>query len=847
MPIQPIPVALDKGLNLVDSALSVEPGSLIDCLNYEITADTGYRRIDGYERYDGYPNGAVYDYEVATITAVNPADQPSVAVGCIVSRPVVVPPGVAVVGRTPTDQVGVIVGTGSGTNSWAYVPFSTSGLLLSGQSVTITTSSGTSFSATITTGTVRGKSLASSPSQYISNLRSYSNVLRGLVTNTPTDIAGLWFMGNSLYAAVNAYMLTYTNSPFSGPFPSPGALLRHRGKLWRVLGYASLEQGDSPAPGKVRLILMPQGTSGTNDNNLVEVDASGAVGTTFGSSTSDPDATNSDWAYVVRAKNPDSGDTSRGFVAINAAFRIPFDAGSYATESLPMGPSYQYTLRNAAGTKTIDARLIAVDKTSSTFVAGTAVGYATLAIMGGEVGGSSMADNWEIWYNGARVMTVNAVNPNSDVGGAKLAGTRRIRSAKTRYQSIGANFYADPNRRAVYGATGASRAFWCRSDAFGNIYTQTDDTLDQPRYVAYHQTRLALGFTSGSVQKSVAGSPLIYNGASGATETGTGDVLTGLVEMPGDSLVIFGRSSIRRLDGSGNLTTLSSKSGAIDYTAIMIGQDVLFCGINGITTLSQTQAYGDFYGQPISGKINIWLRNKLLVDNAGFENGGVAMAYAVRSKNQYRLVLNTGESVSVAIVDGKFKITKFNHGLTGAIRVPLALSNAISDTGKEMIHVVWDKTLASAGLRGSVSSLPSSNTVIQLDSGWGFDGVTFQSYFDLAHFMPTNGNQFTHIEKVRLHGLGYGQATLDIKSAGIETDYDQDYHSAVQDISLPATPVLLRDELGKFTNKIDQANWGIGVKLRVQSSQQENLTTTEPSHVCQVLVIYLNTEGVLDD
>jgi hypothetical protein len=44
---------LDGGLDLVTPPLFVEPGRLIDCLNYECVDQVGYKKIDGFERYDG--------------------------------------------------------------------------------------------------------------------------------------------------------------------------------------------------------------------------------------------------------------------------------------------------------------------------------------------------------------------------------------------------------------------------------------------------------------------------------------------------------------------------------------------------------------------------------------------------------------------------------------------------------------------------------------------------------------------------------------------------------------------------------------------------------------------------
>jgi hypothetical protein len=46
---------LGGGLDVVTPALSVPPGRLIGCVNFEPHYNDGYRRIDGYERFDGRP------------------------------------------------------------------------------------------------------------------------------------------------------------------------------------------------------------------------------------------------------------------------------------------------------------------------------------------------------------------------------------------------------------------------------------------------------------------------------------------------------------------------------------------------------------------------------------------------------------------------------------------------------------------------------------------------------------------------------------------------------------------------------------------------------------------------
>ena len=44
------------GLDLVSPVLNVQPGFLLDGINYEPDLNGGYRRIPGYERFDGQPS-----------------------------------------------------------------------------------------------------------------------------------------------------------------------------------------------------------------------------------------------------------------------------------------------------------------------------------------------------------------------------------------------------------------------------------------------------------------------------------------------------------------------------------------------------------------------------------------------------------------------------------------------------------------------------------------------------------------------------------------------------------------------------------------------------------------------
>ncbi len=59
-------IMLNGGLDLVTPPLFVEPGRLIDCLNYECVDKVGYKRIEGFERYDGGGSPSASRYWQAT-------------------------------------------------------------------------------------------------------------------------------------------------------------------------------------------------------------------------------------------------------------------------------------------------------------------------------------------------------------------------------------------------------------------------------------------------------------------------------------------------------------------------------------------------------------------------------------------------------------------------------------------------------------------------------------------------------------------------------------------------------------------------------------------------------------
>lgn len=855
-------VPLTIGLDQVSPPLLAPSGALLACLNYEMTDIAGYRRIDGYERYDGYPNGAIYEYYRIAITASDSGDQPTISAGGIISR----------VGAVSTD-IGVVLNSGEEVDGvWYYdiAPFGDAnqfildetlltlsdgesllelsdgegvlGLVESELGETFTyTEDGSAFVVEMASTPIAGRTLTDAET-YLDNLRDYSSILRGLVQDASGSVAGLYWFEDRLLLAVNALTIQVQIDPLATQ-PTAGVLMRWDGNNYRLLDAALIEESTLNT---YVFSLAKIGTADTINDNLVEITPDGTTVATWQldvSGNGNPSTTASDWAYIVYCNNP-SISTTRGHTYLPAATDVAFIDGTYAGTFAPpitledgVDATDQYYVVGTDGA-VLKARLSQIVDATGSYSAGDAAGTAQLIVT--EVVSGSRdyvmdTDEVHLEYPTTGSSIVFTVSGTPTI--SKIAGTNKLDVVGTKYVWGTYNFYGQSSTLSAHGATGASRSFWANENGFGIIQAIPDEVLDKPKYLAFHVGKLALGYAGGSLLLSVAGEAYNFQGDQGALEIATGDVITGLVELPGDTLAIFGRRAIRKItgytDADTKLATIAAKSSCFDYTACSIGQDAVFTGIHGISTLQQSSAYGDFKGSNVSDSVSTWLRPKLVRSRPGFEVGGVICAFPVRGKAQYRLVLATGEVVVATFTQEGPKITVSNWGMTGVTKLPYAWSSEVSSEGLERIHVSWSQT----DLR---------NRVIELDTGWGFDGRVMKHYFDVCHMFNPDGTMAMGVERCRLYGQGYGVATLDIKSSGIEDDFFQDYHDAIQDISMPATADILYDRMLPVTSIIDQQNWGLGIKLRIQGSNEENSTLTEPSHICQVIVLHLRTEGAQD-
>ncbi|UFK09600.1 hypothetical protein [Xanthomonas phage DES1] len=401
----------------------------------------------------------------------------------------------------------------------------------------------------------------------------------------------------------------------------------------------------------------------------------------------------------------DSGDAVVRFKLDNWKIRVYFDAGSV-----------EYYFASPDKTQVIKGQLAAANIDDGSLKTGDASGamqlLADLEVVTGTQ--SWIGDDWTIhsFYPPTSANQIGEVAQRTDPVqslGMKYNGLPSqdaIFYNRSRYEFITANFYGDESLDATYGVTGLSRAFCYNGEFFYKIQTQPELAKDMPRHVAFHHTHLALGFQEGRVDISVVGQPYNFDGALGASSWAIGDSVVGLTRLPGAMLGVFGSKSISGISGTtvDNFATqtISPNIGAIEYTVADMGFPV-YANAYGIYTLSQTNQYGDYLGNPLSQAISPWLRPRLVRKFASAKE--VVVAWPVRSKNQYRLGFSDGYVLSMTMNYGtqstptfskqKYFITEpdedpviENYTLLEYPAIyPIAVSSELDDSGEERIHI----------------------------------------------------------------------------------------------------------------------------------------------------------------
>jgi hypothetical protein len=458
----------------------------------------------------------------------------------------------------------------------------------------------------------------------------------------------------------------------------------------------------------------------------------------------------------------------------------------------------------------------------------------------------------------ATVSGVPGTDPGAEYNG--LPARNKIVEQASRYEFITANFFGRDEWDGFYGVSGAGRAFsFATYDADNDgdnedyLIQITTSTLDRvgdiPRHIAFHHYALALGFRSGIVRFSVLGEPENFDGVDGAAEIGVGDRVTGLLSMRGTVLGVFCENSIWGIAGTDadNYTTqvLAPYTGALEYTVVDMGIPV-YCDSRGISTLEQSEKYGNFLGQRLSAPVTSWILPRMVRNNAQFSGKGVVCAVPFRAKNQYVLFFKDGEVLCMTMNPDGPSFTYRNYYIgqsalteTNKFLVPFAWSSQVSEKGVDRVHVSHFSPL-------SAVTTANGKFVYEMDQGWGFAGNFIPAEYVINWFYQDPFTEVT-LKKVRLDGLTQGVSSCRLLVA---KDYDATFSTASSDISLPRNPLdSYSVEFVPATTMTNTNLRGRSMSLKVEDviPSGDAITDPIPPDVHQAMMIQLDPGGKVDN
>lgn len=495
------------------------------------------------------------------------------------------------------------------------------------------------------------------------------------------------------------------------------------------------------------------------------------------------------------------------------------------------------SLPGACGLHWLNGVLYAVAQSQSITegVVGTLHRARDMQVLLDDKSGAELVQGWEEIDLGNTTEVIEGVTQTIQ-NSLPLAATLERYSSK--YVFITANFFGSESTTAMYGVSGASRAFVWDDSGFRTIDTGLAADLDKPRHVAKFADRLCLGYSNGSVIMSAVGEPENFDGVAGAVEIAFGDKVVGLQPLAGKALGVFCENGVYYINEDLSVSAITPNLGCIEYTVAAIGVPI-YCSPGGIMTLEQTSAYGDFVGVPLSDKVGPWLNPRLRrVQGKHASYPSVIGNMVVRNKNQYRLFFRDGNVLTMTITQSgpvftKQKYTFVKDDVTHTY-VTYATCSQMGEDGSEKLF--------------SVHRDPSSNVtynyVVAVDSGWGFAGKPIQCFIETNAFNGQNPFMYFRITKARVHGLARGKSSSKLQTSGTDDGYVDDYNvTQEQHISLPSTTRLYTDGYVPTTDIVDLADRGLRLKLKMSN---RDITDPEPGHICQLITLLLKSGGKLD-
>lgn len=311
------------------------------------------------------------------------------------------------------------------------------------------------------------------------------------------------------------------------------------------------------------------------------------------------------------------------------------------------------------------------------------------------------------------------------------------------YEFVNYNFYGSSPLTEMYGVDGVNVPFKYDGTTYTNITVTGAGASGQPEHVCAHKNHLFYSYTNGEWVHSGLGDPTDFNATSGgAGSGGVGDDIVGMRATVGGALAIFSRNRTTMLYGSNqsdwsspDLRPQAEQTGAIEWSIQPMGGDIVYFDDRGLTTLQQTETYGNFRSATFDEAIKNFLQ-----DN----KANVIGSCISRARDEYRLFLTHAEGTQVitaTLGNGFEGFGKYIYPFTATCICSLEDNN-----GNERIF---------AGA--------SDGFVYELDVGTSFDGSSIDSYIKLAYDFVGAPQHRKRFRSARLNIDATSDITLNVK------------------------------------------------------------------------------------
>lgn len=275
-------------------------------------------------------------------------------------------------------------------------------------------------------------------------------------------------------------------------------------------------------------------------------------------------------------------------------------------------------------------------------------------------------------------------------------------------QHVKYNFAGNIQTRRIYGCDGVNPPYEFDGTTYAPI--STGITTSQPKYIWAHHEFLFLAYGS-SIVYCGAGTPFKWGAVDGGGEIATGDVVTGMITLPGSqttpTMAVFMLTNTAFLYGSDpttfNFVTFNTGIGALPFSTQNL-YDSFFFDMLGIVTLRTTLNWGNFLPNALTKNMLPFVQQ---------ERSKLVASSIMRSKSQYRAFFSDGYGLYLTLV---------NQQYLGALPVQFpnpvyCIDEDIDSDGNEVTYF---------------GSNDGNGYIYQLDVGTGFDGAAINAFITLA-------------------------------------------------------------------------------------------------------------------